>query len=269
MNFDKQIEIYSHQGIRLEVGSKYGSVTGPHTHDNEYQIEILLSGKSQSLINKNDIAVMPGYIDLYNPAELHEINYKNTESFIFHLEIGTIKKMYNEIGNFHQHPVFESSLRKKLNLPLFFLQQEIFILKNIINTPKSNSTVKLYLENKVMMLLNFILEEIKPINIASNIQSIKDIKLEKSVNWLRQNFYQDDINLTYLAKLSHLSKFHFIRIFKNIYGRTPYDFLIDLRVKEAMKILKGNKYRNMDEVSVSVGFKNVAQLRYHLKRGSL
>lgn len=41
---------------------------------------------------------------------------------------------------------------------------------------------------------------------------------------------------------------------------------METRVKEAIKILKGKKYRNMEEVTLSVGLKNTAQLRYHLKK---
>ena len=91
-------------------------------------------------------------------------------------------------------------------------------------------------------------------------------KVEKARKWIQKNFYQDDINISSLAELSHLSTFHFIRVFKLIYGKTPYDYLMETRVKEAIKILKNNKYRNMEDVSISVGLRNAAQLRYHLKQ---
>ncbi len=83
-----------------------------------------------------------------------------------------------------------------------------------------------------------------------------------------KNFHQDNISIAFLAELSHLSKFHFIRIFKTMYAKTPYEYLIETRVKEAIKILGSQTYQNMKEVSLSVGLRNTAQLRYHLKKKS-
>jgi AraC-like DNA-binding protein len=207
---------------------------------------------------------MPGYIDVYNPADLHEVDYRNTESVIFHLKMDAVKKIYGEIGGSYQHPEFDSSVRKKFNLPLSFLRDEMNILKNVQKISQSNSTLDAYCESKVLMLLSIVLDEIKVL-IGSNCV-VKTYKLEKSLKWLKKNFYRDDITISFLAELSCLSKFHFIRTFRNIYGKTPYDYLMEIRVQEAIKILKEKKYRNLEEVSAIVGFRNAAQLRYHLKK---
>lgn len=267
MNYDNQFAIYSRDGIRLDIGSKYGSVTGFHSHDDEYQLEILLSGQSHSLLKKKQEKILPGFIDVYNPTDLHEVDYRNTESFIFHLKIDAVKKIYSEMGLCYQQPVFDSALRKKLQIPLSFLDHEIALLRNIGDISQLNSTIEIYQENKVLTLLKLILGEIGNVNQYLNtVDPCSQNKVEKAQKWIKENFHQDNITIERLAKLSHLSKFHFIRVFKNVYGKTPYDYLMEIRVKEAMKILKGKKYRNMEEVTLSVGLKNTAQLRYHLKK---
>lgn len=267
MNYDKQFVVYSRDGIRLDIGSKYGSVTGLHSHDDEYQLEVLLSGESHSLFKKKQEKILPGFIDVYNPTDLHEVDYRNTESFIFHIRIDVIKKIYSEMGLCYQQPMFDSALRKKLQIPLSFLNHEITLLKDINEISPLNTTIEIYQENKVYTLLRLMLGAIGDVNeYLINVDSCSQNKVEKAKKWIKENFYQDDITISRLAELSYLSKFHFIRVFKNVYGKTPYDYLMETRVKEAIKILKGKKYRNMEEVSLSVGLKNTAQLRYHLKK---
>lgn len=266
MNFDKQILVFSKAGVRLDIGSKLGSITGVHDHDKEYQFEVLLSGKSLSMLNKKDAAVFPGHVNVYNPADLHEIDYQNTESFIFHLQAEAVKHIQSEMGCGYKEPIFDPFLRKKLNIDLSILNQEIKILEKI-NLLPSNSTIEMYKENKALTLLKLILKEIQTENIShKNLDYFSRTKVEKAKNWIDKNYGLENITLNYLASLSHLSKFHFIRVFKNLYGKTPYEYLSEVRVKAAVRILDEKNYVNMEKVSEMVGLKNAAQLRYHIKK---
>ncbi|WP_299530208.1 AraC family transcriptional regulator [Ulvibacterium sp.] len=48
----------------------------------------------------------------------------------------------------------------------------------------------------------------------------------------------DKIDLDNISDESHFSKFHFIRLFKDIYGKTPYKYLTSVRIEEAKRHLK-------------------------------
>ena len=64
--------------------------------------------------------------------------------------------------------------------------------------------------------------------------------------------FSDNINLDNIAGKALVSKFHFIRLFKKYYGRTPNQYLQEVRIAKAKKLLrKGN---SIDEVCVSIGF---------------
>ena len=52
--------------------------------------------------------------------------------------------------------------------------------------------------------------------------------------------FAENLDLDVLAKKAYLSKFHFIRSFKNIYGVTPHQYLISVRIKEAKRLLSNN-----------------------------
>ena len=63
--------------------------------------------------------------------------------------------------------------------------------------------------------------------------------------------YATSISLDQVAREAWLSKFHFIRLFKSYYGITPHQYLIDVRIQHAKRLLN---HRKLDSVCESVGF---------------
>ena len=61
-------------------------------------------------------------------------------------------------------------------------------------------------------------------------------RLSASRDYIADN-YLDPFSLTSVAKNSHMSPFHFSRVFKKVYGETPNEFLIRLRIEKAKKML--------------------------------
>ncbi|MEP7143225.1 MAG: AraC family transcriptional regulator [Ferruginibacter sp.] len=64
--------------------------------------------------------------------------------------------------------------------------------------------------------------------------------------------FADNINLTDLAACAFMSKFHFIRLFKLLYGETPHQYLVTVRIENAKRLL--NSDRSISEVCTAVGF---------------
>jgi AraC family transcriptional regulator len=69
------------------------------------------------------------------------------------------------------------------------------------------------------------------------------------------SFYQKDINLDELASTCCLSKFHFLRLFKIAFQKTPHQFINELRVNKA-KILLKNGHLEVSDIARSLGFIN-------------
>ena len=66
------------------------------------------------------------------------------------------------------------------------------------------------------------------------------------------NYYADNIDLDNISGQAHFSKFHFIRLFKSIYGKTPNNYLIEIRMDNAKILLA--KGHSVLETSIMVGF---------------
>src|SRR5687767_6837679 len=73
--------------------------------------------------------------------------------------------------------------------------------------------------------------------------------------FIDQNF-SNDIDLDNIADEAYFSKFHFIRLFKKIYGKTPHQYLISVRIEQAKLLLK--KQMQVSEVCMSIGFNSIS-----------
>lgn len=64
--------------------------------------------------------------------------------------------------------------------------------------------------------------------------------------------FSSDLNLDKISRKALVSKFHFIRLFKKYYGLTPNQYLQEVRIAKAKKLLQSGK--SIDRVCTSVGF---------------
>lgn len=76
--------------------------------------------------------------------------------------------------------------------------------------------------------------------------------------------FTDKINLDKIADEAYFSKFHFIRLFKAIYNKTPHQYLTHLRIEKSKLLLK--KGVSVADVCYSVGFDSVTSFTGLFKR---
>ena len=64
-----------------------------------------------------------------------------------------------------------------------------------------------------------------------------DAAVKKAIEYLTEN-YHNDLSLSDIAKETHYSPYHFLRLFKRHTGMTPFEYLLDLRIEKARDMLK-------------------------------
>lgn len=79
--------------------------------------------------------------------------------------------------------------------------------------------------------------------------------------------YHKPISLEDLSKVSCLSRFHFLRLFKQVFGQTPNQFITGLRIEKAKELL--NKNIEVKAISSYLGFDNASSFSrlFHQKTG--
>lgn len=88
-------------------------------------------------------------------------------------------------------------------------------------------------------------------------------RIVKAKLFIDRNF-SDEINLRNMAAEAHFSKFHFIRLFKRIYGSTPSQYLISVRIEKAKKLFKLKT--STSKVCRAVGYESVSSFKGLFKR---
>ena len=58
--------------------------------------------------------------------------------------------------------------------------------------------------------------------------------------FIREN-YLSNLDLDQVSSIALLSKFHLIRLYKSIYGKTPYQEILQLRLERSKDLLKEGK----------------------------
>ena len=68
--------------------------------------------------------------------------------------------------------------------------------------------------------------------------------------------YANNIDLGNIADEAYFSKFHFIRLFKKIYNKTPHQYLKVVRIEKAMQLLRTDI--PVSDVCYAVGFESLS-----------
>src|SRR5437868_4478592 len=78
--------------------------------------------------------------------------------------------------------------------------------------------------------------------------------------------FSEAIDLEQIAREASLSKFHFIRLFKKYYGRTPYQYLTGVRIAKAKELLKNG--HSVSQTCYALGFNSLSSFTgFFLKTG--
>src|SRR5882757_2752163 len=76
--------------------------------------------------------------------------------------------------------------------------------------------------------------------------------------------FAGNINLDAIADEAFFSKYHFIRLFKMAYGKTPHQYLTSVRIENAKLLLQTNM--SVADVCFDVGFDSISSFTGLFKR---
>ena len=255
------LENFCSSNIAVVITNKDTNVThGTHYH-NSYEFVICYANMPSSVIDNKIKDRLQNSIFAINPMQAHgiAINYKGFNLCGIHIEKGLIQEIAEELygsgnivfsndSNVLNHDIsmlirlFVEELRFKQTGYEFMVNNiERLIAANLIRHMKHNLPSK-------------------PHNvILNNHENIKTI-----LDYMNEN-YTNGISCTELAKLISMGKYSFIRAFKSQMGKTPYEYLLDLKIEKAKKMLKSNKY-SITEISMMCGFSSHSHLTSTFKK---
>jgi len=232
-------------------------------HNHEFgELIFVLGGKGIQVTQEGETQLECCDVFVMEGEQAH--GFKNTNNLdivyvIFDLDyFNTLRKEFEGLKGFNVLFGLEPQLRKNYNfkskLKLTEKQmEEITILLNLyekeckLNLPWKEKVVENYFKNIVVNLCRYYSQT----SIAS-----KDLllKLEKTVNFMRNNFAKD-LSLEKLAKTAKMNISTFRRLFKQVTGYSPITFLQQLRIAKAQRLFLTTNLK-VKHVSIKVGYNN-------------
>jgi transcriptional regulator GlxA family with amidase domain len=85
---------------------------------------------------------------------------------------------------------------------------------------------------------------------------VSRIEINRSIEYMRQNL-SEKLTLPVLAAYANMSVSHFTRIFRMEIGRSPIDYLIEMRLEVACRKLLGNDV-SLKQIAMECGFSSPA-----------
>jgi AraC-like DNA-binding protein/mannose-6-phosphate isomerase-like protein (cupin superfamily) len=250
-NVRSEVYLYGSHMNRVNKGWKVQR----HVHHMMFEINLVIDGCQTAKIGKNEYHQQRGDLILISPMQTHEFSVTRSDTmqyFVMHVQINDpsfLKLIENTNISFYPEG---HDLTKQLT-PLIYEMYKYFT--------EGSSNLLMFLKlYELMNLLKNNLDEIQEkkgsnqsVSLAYEIaRAIEKIILtsgttnEESLgNWLE----------TISSKLA-ISRRHCHRVFQQIYGASPRDYLNILRQQEAMQKLV-NTNDSIEQIANTIGYENI------------
>lgn len=223
-----------------------------------------LQGESAVEASQKRTVIRPGFFMLTNPEEHYTLDVNSkTSAETFNIHFGDyFAEQVLQSANKTPESILDGASSVS-NERIYFhnrLQFKSDEINNVINFLHRERPTSMLLEEKLAELITLILREQLKLNSSTQlIPTIKKSTRDEIVRRLLDSCdfiyssYDRDISLDDLARAACLSRFHFLRLFKIAFQKTPHQFINDVRVQRSKELLK---LTNIDvrTISSTVGF---------------
>lgn len=212
-----------------------------HYHDT-YTIGITHGGLFKSINLNKKINSYKNSTRIVNPYDVHHGDSQSWSYTNFYPSIELMSSVYKQMYNVRKTPLFNKHILEDLTLYNYLYTMFFSIYK------KQDSMI---IETNLISALSYLIKNYtnatKDYKISFNEKSIISTSLEYINDTISENTTLDT-----LANVSNLSKYHFLRVFKEHTGLTPHHYILTLKVQKARDmIIKGN---SLSSTSYELGF---------------
>ena len=227
--------------LNLLEASFENKTFAPHFHD-EYSIALITSGDHNFTCNKDDFTARPGDIRLINPGDIHVCKSK-TWGYITFTPDNSFVEAFSESCQKELHNItFANPVINNQKLTKLFID---------LNSATKEWQDELMAENILEELVVNLISSYSNNSIKIENISYSRTKLAQSVEYMKA-YFDENLKLETLANISGLSKYHFLRKFKEEFNITPHAYLLQIRIQNAKNMLIQN--RPLIDIAHSCGF---------------
>lgn len=217
-------------------------------------------------------------LDEFTTLNIQGKDYRTTEQTLFclspdikHHELKSyIPPKYCTV--FIESTIFEDLMKEYIPIKKHFIGEEYklfdnklnYFIKEFISESKNDSTTsnsinELYSKLIIHHILKTIFPKIEKININSTHKTLNKLLLYIDAH------YDEDLSLNELSNIVELSSTHINRLFQSELKISPMQYLIQVRLEQAKKLLLNNEY-TISQVASKCGFNSSAYFSKMFKK---
>ncbi|KRW82500.1 MULTISPECIES: AraC family transcriptional regulator [Marinobacter] len=229
---------------------------GKHAHE-EYSFGVTLAGRQDFFASGSFHRSYPGNIIIFNPGEVHDGHSGVDDALLYrmlYIHPDQLEPMLRSAG------VKQSSdFRIKdtlLDDPL--LRQHILNIALLIET---HAESELQQECELYQLAARVAERHESLALDNSGRKTDSLLL-RARDFIHANI-QTDLSLDEISQHASLSKYHFLRMFRQQFGMTPHQYVLNCRINRAREDLESGV--SLDDVVFNYGFSDLSHFNRRFK----
>ena len=212
---------------------------------NDYQLLYVAAGKAHFYLNGTKHTLQAGNMVLYRPRQMQKYRYSpcdKAEVYWVHFTGAEVEALLEKYGFYKGKNIFFGGIEGDFNRLFSQMIKELQLRRSNYST-----LLSMYFE-QILISADRHFED------SQNASSFTVIEIERATNYFNTN-YSKPISITSYAASRGMSAGWFIKNFKKINKVTPAQYLINLRITNAIELLIGSN-KNITEIANAVGIED-------------
>lgn len=210
----------------------------------DFHFLYIVDGSVTAFMDKSQVPLKTGDIVFYHPHQIHhyEFNGDGRITYYWLYFTGKDSQELMERFGFKNQTVINVGVNTRLCDIFEHLISELIFRKQDFTFYAGTYLMQLFLE-------------ISRCNSSESHKADTSYRIEKSLQFLINNFKQD-ISIPDLASIENLSSSRYRYVFKELTGKSPKEYLTDVRMQRARDLLTTTNL-SVSDIAELVGYKNM------------
>lgn len=225
-----------------------------HAHE-EYTITLVQDGNMKAFLNGFSYSFDESSILTLNPDDVHACKTDKDEGYKYssiYFKKSFLEKLFEEenLKNiyFSKSTLYDVELYKKL--------------ASLVLKDEQCKLSQIEFECQFIEILKIIVNKNTNLNTYNNTNQNNDILIKRAKDFINDNF-NSDLTLDDIAKELDISKYHFLRLFKEKTHLSPHSYLMQRRIEKAKQSLQRGK--SIITTAYECGFTDQSHLHRRFK----
>lgn len=229
-----------------------------HAHE-EYSLGVTLQGRQDFFCQNSFHQSASGNVLIFNPEDVHDGHSGGEQALkykMLYIHPDEFRPLFRSLG-------YQQSSILRLSQPMAdnpILRHQILRFSSTIQQANYS---KIEFESGLFQIAQSLVAMSGNFDLGTQNSKRIDQLLLRARDYILASL-EHNISIDDIANVANMSKFHFIRQFRQQFGITPHQYVLSCRVNLARRIIESGK--SLNQAAFEAGFADDSHLSRHFKR---